>query len=201
MKNAFYKTLFLGGAIIGIIVFLSACTPEGKQRRSERKLTRLVKKNPSLIKTDTIYKDTTAMVPKISDSVRVETPVDSAAVDSLTDHFKASVDSAALDSLNKGFKTILGRAGDMDTTIENGTTKIRIKKKKGVTDINIEVQPPPVKIKVPVIVNTVQPVQRLKFHERMLYLISSKIGPLGWCFVLIFLIIVVFWGIKKYILD
>lgn len=198
MRNLYILILFF---LALLCLSLFSCTPEGKHRRSERKLARLVEKNPKLVKTDTVWRDTTAMVPKISDSVRVETPVDTAAVDSLTDHFKTSVDSVTLDSLNKGFKSILRRAGDIDTTIDNGTTRVRIKKKNGITDIAIEVQPPPVKMKVPVIVNTVQPIQQLKFHERILYLITNKIGPLGWCFILIFLILVVSWGIKKYILD
>jgi hypothetical protein len=199
MKNSIFILL------IGVLLF--ACGPAAKQKRSERRLAKLIEKNPSLVKTDTIWADTLALVPKISDSIHITTSIDSAAVDSLTDHFSGRVDSTILDSLNKGFKDILGKSGDIDTNTitktKAGTIRTHIRKKNGVLDVVVEVDPEPVKIKYPKIINKVQPVkyERKKWYEWGLSLVGKeKLTVFGSIF-LAFIIFLIYRFIRKYLLS
>jgi hypothetical protein len=200
MKNstALKMILFAAIAIIGLVLIFG-CTPEQKMRRAERKLARLVKKNPGLVKTDTIFKDTIVAVPIIKDSTEFITPLDTAAVDSLTGHFKGKVDSLVLDSLNQGFKGILEHAGDIDTTVKSGKTKFIFKRRGTLTKITIEAEPEPVKIRLPMTVNAVKPIPPLKWHERIFLKIGQTAGAIGFALLLLILIYIAYRILKGFI--
>lgn len=185
--------------ILVLLLIIAGCSPEAKIRKAERKMARLVKKHPELVKSDTTWKDTMVAAPAIKDSTEFITAIDTAAVDSLTNHFTGKVDSLILDSLNQGFKVILNKSGDIDTTVVSNKTKFHFKRRGTITKINIEVEPEPVKIKYPAVVKTVKPVAPLKIHERILMHISKKVGIVGMGLLFIILVYILY-RIIKYLL-
>ena len=183
------------------MLLFSACTPEGRQRRAEQRIARIAKKHPGVVKSDTTWTDTTVAVPVIKDSTTFSTGSDTAAVDSLTKKFEGKVQPEILDSLNEGFKAILDKAGDIDTTITTGKTKIHYKKKKGKTTINVEVKPDPVPFKYPTKVNTIKPPAALTWYERQLMKIGKKVTETGIAFLGLLLLYFVYRIIKKQFFD
>lgn len=194
MKNKITIVYFLGLFWLMSLMILS-CSPE-------RKLNRLLKKHPELIKSDTIKKDTLLDVPLIKDSAAFVAPLDTVAVDSLTNHFAGRVDSLILDSINRGVKNILKTASDFDTTIKTGKVKYRIKKKNGIIKIETEIKPDSIPFTYPQVVNNVTAEYIPAWHEKALMWIGKKaltVAIVGIC--LLFLIFVVRWLYKQFTGD
>jgi hypothetical protein len=169
------------------LIFLSACGPAAKLRKAERKLAKLVKENPDLVKTDTIWKDTTFQPDTIHELFQGEIGPDLWPVDSLTGYFEGKASPDVLDSLNRGFKGILEHSGDMDTTFRSKKSTVRVIKNGKNLTVDVETVPDPIKAEVPVEVNTVTPVTPLTWYETFFLHIGQTVGALG--FGLLFLIL------------
>jgi hypothetical protein len=195
-KTKFFAAYFLC-VVIGILLFnLISCTPEGNQRRAERKLARLTKNHPELIKTDSIPGDTNLAVPKINSSVEIDLKSDIGKVDSLLNKFADKIDPAALDSLSKGMNDIVNHAGDIDTTITtvtpNGTVKTHYKKQGKKVNIDSEILPDSINFKYTKVINTIQPIIQLKWYEEIFMKFGKAVGITGFSFLFLILILIAY---------
>lgn len=183
-----------------MILTMISCVPLIKHERNERHIARLVKKDPSLVKTDSIFKDTSYKVPEIIDNLEVnltgDSLLDDYQVDLLTGRFRDKLDSNAIDTLNHGFKQILAHASDVDTTIDDGKEKIHIQKKGKNIKITTDVIPPPLKIKEVIQVNTITPIKPATWYEKVFMKVGKTVTTSVFSFLIILILYFIFKAIK-----
>lgn len=194
MKNLYY--------FIIIFLFISSCSPEATRHRQEQKIARFLKKNPQLINQDTIKKEIDIDVPQICDTARIVLKSDSSKIDSLTNRFKDKVDSVTLDSLEYGFKDILKHSGDIDTLIKAKKSTFRIKKKGNDLTVEVVTNPSKIKVIIPVSITTIQVHEiELKWYEKAFKWIRETAGMIGFSFLFLLILYVIYRVVKRFFIG
>lgn len=125
--------------IILSLCFLSGCAIfQSREKRSEKKLAKLLRENPNLITEDSTEQIDSIQPDSINNHIEFEHG------DSTTDLNFLGLDSAKTQQINNLLKKEL-HAGDIDTTIEStskaGTTKTRIIRNGNKTSVTTQVKP------------------------------------------------------------
>jgi hypothetical protein len=174
------------------IALVVSCGPAAKQKRSERRLAKLIEKNPGLVATDTIHKEIEVQPDTIQETFQGEIGPDLWPVDSLAGYFEGKVQPDVLDSLNQGFKGILERSGDIDTTFKSERSTVRLRKAGKKVQIDIESIPEPVKAKVPVIIKKIQPPPALNWYEKIFLWMGKTVGLIGFGFLFLLILYITY---------
>lgn len=190
-ENIFQSSI-TGICFIFIIIIVSmallSCGSIAKQHRSEQKLSKLIKANPQLVKSDTTIKDTIIQQADITGHAVINEDSNKLHHEIEQTTAKFVKDSIAQDSINSEMESIADHAGDIDTTIDDGKAKIHIKKTGTKLVVDTQARPDSVVVAHTTIVNTVRPVPILKWYQRFLL----KIGTLGICFLILILLYVIY---------
>lgn len=179
--------------VLIISVVLSGCIFTGGKTRAERKLARLIKKHPELVKNDSTSIDTNITVPPvdINTGFNVE-PMDSA-VDNLTARFNGKADGALLDTLNKGFKEILRHqlTFKKSAVTDNGDT-LDINSQGGTVLIKGRITPPAVNFETKVPKTVISPPAANSWYDEMFIWFGHKFSHFGFAALGLFFLWLVF---------
>lgn len=178
-------------ALFGLIL-LCGCSPERKLHRAEKKLSKLIANFPELVKTDTVWKDTTVFVPSKEIKGEAEINKDFNGLTDIIDQFKGRIDSLTALQLKTEIKNYtINRPILLDTiTIDSLGMHVRIFELNGKLHYTFKADSTSINVKYAQGISSVS-VKPLNRKERFVMWVADN---LAW---IVLISMGLFWVLKK----
>jgi hypothetical protein len=180
------KILFFILSMMLLAAMIAGCSPQ-------KKLARLERNHPELVKTKIEYRDTSFVIKGKTISDQIKENVDTSGVDKITDKYKGKIDTIYLKEINKEVKTYIVKENQNlfhDTSFVHGKDTILIKHTPAGFSISVIEGDTTIKVREKIAETTVSPDTpwNIKVHKfwrkfRIDFLILvAIIGIIAWSY-------------------